>query len=64
MMIEVLGARVVGPFYGVNLFVWTSFISVTLVSLAVGYALGGLVADRRASGGRLVWACRVRRNLR
>ena len=47
MMIEVLGARVVGPFYGVNLFVWTSLIAVALVSLAVGYALGGWVADRR-----------------
>lgn len=53
MMIEVLGARVVGPFYGVNLFVWTSLIAVTLVSLAVGYALGGWVADRRGAIGNL-----------
>jgi spermidine synthase len=53
MVIEVLGARVVAPFYGVNLFVWTSLIAVTLVSLAVGYALGGVFADRRGGIGNL-----------
>ena len=53
MVIEVLGSRVVGPFYGVNLFVWTSLIAVTLVSLAVGYALGGVFADRRGGVGNL-----------
>lgn len=47
MMIEVLGSRVVGPFFGVSLFVWTSLITVTLLSLAAGYAFGGVVADKR-----------------
>jgi spermidine synthase len=46
MAVEVLGARVVGPFFGVSLFVWTSLITVTLVALAAGYAVGGIVADR------------------
>jgi spermidine synthase len=46
MMIEVLGTRIIGPFYGVSLFVWSSLISVTLIALAVGYYLGGIVADR------------------
>lgn len=46
MVIEVLGSRVVGPFFGVSLFVWTSLITVTLLALAVGYAIGGLLADR------------------
>lgn len=46
MVIEVLGSRVVGPFFGVSLFVWTSLITVTLLALAGGYALGGLLSDR------------------
>lgn len=52
MAVEVLGSRVVGPFFGVSLFVWTSLITVTLVALAAGYAMGGIVADRspRADG--------------
>jgi len=47
MVIEVLGSRVVGPFFGVSLFVWTSLISVTMISLALGYWFGGVLADRR-----------------
>ena len=46
MVIEVMGSRVVGPFYGVSLFVWTSLISVTLISLSIGYAAGGYLSDR------------------
>ena len=49
MVIEVLGSRVIGPFFGVSLFVWTSLITVTLVALAAGYAAGGHLADRRDS---------------
>jgi spermidine synthase len=49
MVIEVLGSRVVGPFFGVSLFVWTSLIAVTLIALAAGYAVGGFVADRRGT---------------
>ena len=49
MVIEVLGSRVIGPFFGVSLFVWTSIIAVTLITLALGYAIGGLLADRYPS---------------
>jgi len=49
MVIEVLGSRVIGPFFGVSLFVWTSLITVTLIALALGYAVGGIVSDRRDS---------------
>lgn len=49
MVIEVLGSRVIGPFFGVSLFVWTALITVTLLSLSVGYALGGVLADRKPS---------------
>lgn len=46
MVVEVMGSRVIGPFFGVSLFVWTSLITVTLLALAVGYAVGGVISDR------------------
>jgi len=46
MVIQVLGSRVIGPFFGVSLYVWTSLITVTLIALSLGYALGGIYADR------------------
>ncbi|MBI2400254.1 MAG: fused MFS/spermidine synthase [Deltaproteobacteria bacterium] len=49
MVIELLGSRIIGPPFGVSLFVWTSLITVTLVSLALGYWLGGRLADSRNS---------------
>ncbi len=49
MVIEVLGSRVIGPFFGVSLFVWTSLITVTMVALAAGYAIGGHWSDRKSS---------------
>jgi spermidine synthase len=49
MVVEVMGSRVIGPFFGVSLFVWTALITVTLVSLAAGYAVGGLVSARRGT---------------
>jgi spermidine synthase len=53
MVVEVLGSRVIGPYFGVSLFVWTALITVTLLSLAGGYALGGHLADRHPSPGWL-----------
>jgi spermidine synthase len=50
MVLEVLGTRVIAPFYGVGLFVWTALLTVALVSLAVGYRVGGALADRRGAG--------------
>lgn len=45
MAAEVAGARLLGPFFGVGLFVWTALITVTLGCLAIGAALGGSLAD-------------------
>ncbi len=46
MILELLGTRIIAPFYGVSLYVWTALISVTMVALALGYYLGGFLADR------------------
>ena len=50
MVIELLGTRLIAPFYGASLYVWTSLISVTLIALALGYYWGGIWADRTRSG--------------
>jgi spermidine synthase len=47
MCIEILGTRIIGPAFGVNLFVWSALLAVTLGSLALGYYVGGVGVDRR-----------------
>ena len=46
MVIELLGTRMIAPFYGTSLYVWSSLISVTMIALALGYFVGGRWADR------------------
>lgn len=46
LALEVLGTRVIGTHYGSSLYVWAALLSVTLVCLAIGYAIGGKMADR------------------
>lgn len=47
MVIELLGTRMIAPFYGTSLYVWSSLISVTMIALACGYFSGGRLADRQ-----------------
>jgi predicted membrane-bound spermidine synthase len=53
LALEILGTRLLGPVYGVSLFLWSALISVTLAALSAGYALGGRWADRGASAAGL-----------
>lgn len=53
LAIEFLGTRILGPFYGVSLLLWSALIAVTLAALAVGYLFGGRMADRGATYPRL-----------
>ncbi len=53
LIIEILGTRIMAPFYGATIFVWSSLIGVTLLSLACGYFAGGLLADKRPG---MAWA--------
>lgn len=52
LILEILGTRLLGPHFGVSLYLWSALIGVTLAALGVGYALGGMWADRRATFGR------------
>lgn len=47
MVVEILGSRVLAPTFGTTLHVWSALITVTLAALAIGYAWGGRIADRR-----------------
>lgn len=56
LVVEILGAKMLAPYVGTSHFVWTAQISVTLLSLATGYYLGGRIVDRTQELGRLYWA--------
>lgn len=49
MAVEILGSRILAPFLGTSLPVWTSVIGVILAALSLGYWIGGRFADRSAS---------------
>lgn len=53
LAVEILGTRILGPFYGVSLFLWSALISVALAALSIGYVLGGRWADKGAQLSRL-----------
>lgn len=41
MSIELLGGRILAPYFGSSIFVWGSIITVFMLSLSLGYLLGG-----------------------
>ena len=49
IMFELGGTRIIGPFYKVSLYMWSSLISVALITLSLGYYLGGVAADRETN---------------
>lgn len=52
LVIELISARHLSPFYGTSLAVWTAVISVTLAALSVGYLAGGRLGDRMVQHNR------------
>lgn len=49
MVYELLGSRILGPYLGTSIIVWTSLIGVILGSLSLGYYIGGKISDRATS---------------
>jgi spermidine synthase len=52
--VEIAASRVLAPFFGNSLYVWGSLIGVVLTGLAIGYWLGGVLADRLPVTGLLL----------
>ncbi len=50
MILELTGSRLVAPFFGTSLIVWTALIGIIMTSLCIGNWLGGSWADRRPEG--------------
>jgi spermidine synthase len=49
LALELLASRIMTPYFGVSLYIWTGILSITLVALALGYRLGGKLASRAVS---------------
>ena len=55
MSIELLGGRILAPYFGSSIYVWGSIISVFMISLSMGYLLGGKLSTRNP--GLLPYGC-------
>jgi hypothetical protein len=53
MGIELLGGRLLAPYYGSSIYVWGAIITVFMLALAVGYLVGGRYSIRQPSLKRL-----------
>jgi predicted membrane-bound spermidine synthase len=56
MSLEIAAARLLAPYLGSSLQVWGALISVILGAMALGYAIGGRIADRATDDGPLFGA--------
>jgi MFS family permease len=55
MALEILGARVLYPSFGSSIDVWAAIITVFILSLSIGYVIGGRIADRSRDNRPLAW---------
>ncbi len=53
MLVELLGGRLIAPYFGSSIYVWGAVIFVFMVGLAIGYLAGGIASTRRPSISRL-----------
>ena len=54
MALEIVGSRVLAPYFGSSIFVWGSLISVVMAALSIGYYWGGWMSAREPSYGKLL----------
>jgi len=55
MTFELVAARMLAPTIGTSIFVWTNVLGVIMAALALGYWLGGRLADKRKEDMDIVW---------
>ena len=56
MALEILASRLIQPVFGSSVDVWAAIISVFILSLSVGYVVGGRIADRASTNLPLGWS--------
>jgi predicted membrane-bound spermidine synthase len=49
LALEVLSSRIMTPYFGVSLFIWSGILSITLAFLAIGYWAGGRAASGKSA---------------
>ncbi|HEX9143154.1 MAG TPA: fused MFS/spermidine synthase [Candidatus Binatia bacterium] len=54
MALEIVGSRILAPYFGSSIFVWGSLISVVMAALSIGYYWGGWLSARQPSYARLL----------
>lgn len=59
LIIELIGTRVLAPFFGSGIYTWSSLISVALAALALGYHAGGVLADKSPQPRLLYYLCLI-----
>ena len=40
LALQLIASRIMAPFFGVSLYIWTGILSITLLCLAIGYYAG------------------------
>lgn len=55
MILELVGSRLLAPFVGTSIVVWTSLIGIVLAALSIGYSYGGRLADKKPYFKLLSW---------
>jgi spermidine synthase len=55
MILELVGSRLLAPFVGTSIVVWTSLIGIVLAALSIGYSYGGKLADKQPDSSLLSW---------
>ena len=52
MSVELLGGRILAPYFGSSIYVWGSIISIFMVALSIGYLIGGRLSVLSPNLGR------------
>ncbi len=53
MILELVGSRILSPYFGSSIYIWTGMIGVILGFLSLGYYYGGVLADKGITSNRL-----------
>ncbi len=53
MLVELLGGRLIAPYFGSSVYVWGAVIFIFMVGLAIGYLAGGIASMRAPSIAKL-----------